>query len=321
MRKTILVTGGAGFIGSHFIKHLLTKRDDYDVINVDALSYAADLDRVKDVSSDKRYRFVKADIRDAAEIKKVFEEKIDAVVHFAAETHVDNSIDTPSLFADVNIMGTINLLNISRQYKIKRFIHISTDEVYGEIKEGRFSEKSPLLPNSPYSSSKAAADCFIRSYIRTYGFPAVVVRPCNNYGPWQYAEKFIPVAVCAVLRDDKIPVYARGLNRREWLYVADCAEAIALVLEKGKIGQIYNLGSGIEKKNIDLAKNILDVLGKPYDFISFVKDRPGHDFRYALDSSKIHRLGWEPRTDFETGINNTIDWYRTNHMEGTDVER
>ena len=312
MKKTILVTGGAGFIGSHFIRHLLTQRHDYNVINVDALSYAADLSRVKDVSCDERYRFVKADIRDAEEIRKVFTEKIDAVVHFAAETHVDNSIDTPALFADVNVKGTLNLLNIARENKIEKFIHISTDEVYGEIEKGTFSEESPILPNSPYSSSKAAADCFIRSYIRTYGFPAIIIRPCNNYGPWQYTEKFIPVAVCSVLRDLKIPVYARGLNRREWLYVEDCAEAIALVLEEGEIGEIYNLGSGTEKRNIDLAEQILEILGKPKDFIDFVKDRPGHDLRYALDSSKIHGLGWKAKTDFKDGIINTVNWYKQN---------
>lgn len=310
MNKTILVTGGAGFIGSHFIRHILRQREKYNVINMDVLSYAADRERLADVCEDKRYVFEKADIRDMEAVRRVFgADKIDAVVHFAAETHVDNSIKTPSLFEDVNVKGTLNLINAARERKIKRFVHLSTDEVYGETRDGRFSECAPLLPNSPYSASKAAADCFIRSYMRTYGFPAIIIRPCNNYGPWQYPEKFIPVAVCALMKNEKIPVYARGLNTREWLYVEDCVKAVAVVLENGVTGETYNLGSGVEKRNIDVANHILDILGKPQSFINFVKDRPGHDFRYALDSSKIHSLGWKPGTDFNAGFERTVRWY------------
>ncbi len=308
--KTILVTGGAGFIGSHFVKYLLKERDGYNVINVDALSYAADLNRLKEVENDARYSFLKADIRNVKELEKAFSGDIDAVVHFAAETHVDNSIETPSLFADVNVTGTLNLLNLVLSKKIKKYIHISTDEVYGEIAEGAFTEESPFRPNSPYSASKAAADFFVRAYMRTYNLPAIIVRPCNNYGPWQYPEKFIPVASCKLLSGEKIPVYAEGLNRREWLYVEDCAKAIATIMEKGVIGEAYNLGSGVEKKNIDIAEKIVKILGKTTDSIEFVKDRPGHDFRYALNSEKIAQLGWQTRMNFDEGLENTVNWYK-----------
>jgi len=308
--QTIVVTGGAGFIGSHFVKYLLKERDGYNVINVDALSYAADLNRLKEVENDARYSFLKADIRNVKELEKAFSGDIDAVVHFAAETHVDNSIETPSLFADVNVTGTLNLLNLVLSKKIKKYIHISTDEVYGEIAEGAFTEESPFRPNSPYSASKAAADFFVRAYMRTYNLPAIIVRPCNNYGPWQYPEKFIPVASCKLLSGEKIPVYAEGLNRREWLYVEDCAKAIATIMEKGVIGEAYNLGSGVEKKNIDIAEKIVKILGKTTDSIEFVKDRPGHDFRYALNSEKIAQLGWQTRMNFDEGLENTVNWYK-----------
>jgi len=312
--QTIVVTGGAGFIGSHFVKYLLKERDRYNVINVDALSYAADLNRLKEIENDSRYSFVKADVRNVKELEEAFSRDVDAVVHFAAETHVDNSIETPSLFADVNVKGTLNLLNIVREKKIKKYIHISTDEVYGEIEEGAFHEDSPFQPNSPYSASKASADFFVRAYMRTYNLPAIIVRPCNNYGPWQYPEKFIPVASCKLLNDEKIPVYAKGLNRREWLYVEDCARAVETILEKGVIGEAYNLGSGVEKKNIDIARAIVKILGKTNDSIEFVKDRPGHDFRYALNSSKISKLGWQTRMNFEEGLENTVNWYKNTMM-------
>jgi len=233
-------------------------------------------------------------------------------LHFAAETHVDNSIKDPFIFEEVNIRGTLNLLSCARQYKVDKYVHISTDEVYGDIEEGEFTESSLLAPNSPYSASKAAADFFVRAYVRTYGFPAIIVRPCNNFGPWQYPEKFIPVAVGSLLVDKKIPVYAEGLNCREWLYVADCAAAVALILEKGIKGEIYNVGSGIQMKNIDVARQILEVLDRPADHIEFITDRPGHDFRYALDSSKFRSLGWQPEVDFKTGLKDTVEWYRDN---------
>lgn len=341
MRKRlpkILVTGGAGFIGSACVRLLLKRdcpRQGYQVtpspigwagvpppaarglslknkvIIIDKLTYAGDLARLKEVEG--RYEFYKADICDKAKIESVFKkEKPEIIVHFAAETHVDRSIRDARVFITTNIIGTQVLLDLSRKYRIKRFIHISTDEVYGDIEKGKFKEDSPLKPNSPYAASKAAADLLIRSYIRTYGFPAIIIRPCNNYGPWQYPEKLIPVIISKALRGQKVPVYARGLNVREWLYVLDCAEAIMLILRKGKIGEIYNLGSSDERTNIDTAKAILGILGKPHSLIDFVADRPGHDFRYSLNSSKIRKLGWRPKTGFSFGITQTINWYKNN---------
>lgn len=305
--KKILVTGGAGFIGSEFVKQGVKK--GYKVIVVDKLTYAGDLERLKKVEG--KYKFYKTDICNKRQIESIFErEKPQIIVNFAASTHVDRSIVDAAPFIDTNVKGTQVLLDASRKYKIKKFIHISTDEIYGEIKKGKFTEKSPLAPNSPYSASKAAADLLIRAYIRTYNFPAIIIRPCNNYGPWQYPEKFIPVIISKALQNKKVPVYAKGLNKREWLYVSDCAEAIALILEKGKIGEIYNVGSGVEKRNIDVVKNVLKILGKPENLIQFVKDRPGHDFRYALDSSKIHKLGWKPKDDFYQGLEKTVAWFR-----------
>jgi len=310
MSKNILVTGGAGFIGSHLVRHLLKGREDLNVINFDSLSYAGDTMRLKDIETDSRYNFIKGDIRNIEEIETAFSRKIDTVVHMAAESHVDNSIRDPFVFEEVNVRGTLNLLACARKHNVKRFIHISTDEVYGEIEEGKFTEQSQIAPNSPYSASKAAGDFFVRAYIRTFNFPAIIIRPSNNYGPWQYPEKFIPVAISSALADKKIPVYAQGLNSREWLYVADCVRGIVLIMEKGKIGEVYNLGSNVEKRNIDLAKEILEILNRPDNFIDFVEDRPGHDFRYCLDSSKVGSLGFKPGVDFETGIKNTVEWYK-----------
>lgn len=312
MSKNILVTGGCGFIGSHFVRYLLKNNSDVTVFNLDNLSYAGDTERLKDIESDGRYHFIKADLRNEEQVKKVFSEKIDIVVNFAAESHVDNSIEEPIVFGEVNVVGTLNLLNIARQKGIEKFIHISTDEVYGEIEEGRFTEDSALVPNSPYSASKAAADLFVKACIRTYDLPAIIIRPSNNYGPWQYPEKFIPVVIHNALNDKKVPVYAQGLNKREWLYVEDCAAGVNTVLERGEIGKIYNLGSGTERKNIDLAKQMLDILGKSHELIEFVKDRPGHDFRYALDSSAIAELGFKPQVDFNEGITRTVSWYKDN---------
>ncbi|OQX53994.1 MAG: dTDP-glucose 4,6-dehydratase [Candidatus Omnitrophica bacterium 4484_213] len=309
----ILVTGGAGFIGSEFVRQIIP--ESYKPIVVDKLTYAGDLERLKEVRG--KYKFYKADICNKKKIEEIFaREKPQIIVNFAAETHVDRSIINATPFIETNIKGTQVLLDASEKYKIKKFIHISTDETYGEIKKGRFSEDSPLSPNSPYAASKAAADLLIRAYIRTYKFPAMIIRPCNNYGPWQYPEKFIPVVICKALQNKKIPVYAQGLNRREWLYVADCVAAIALILEKGKIGKIYNVGSGVEKRNIDVAKSILKMLGKSENLIQFVKDRPGHDFRYALDSPKIQKLGWKPKVDFYQGLRKTVKWFTSNSLRG-----
>ena len=304
--RTILVTGGAGFIGSEFVRQTVKQRCEVAV--VDKLTYAGDLARLKEVEG--RYKFYKTDICDKNQIELIFKkEKPGFVVHFAAETHVDRSINDPFPFIETNIKGTQALLDVSRRYNIKKFIHISTDEVYGEIKKGSFSELFSLQPNSPYSSSKASADLLIRSYVRTYKTPAIIVRPCNNYGPWQYPEKFIPLAVLKLLRNKKIPVYGKGQNIREWLYVSDCAAAILRVLKKGKIGEIYNLGSGQERKNIEIAKEILKILAKPKSFIKFVKDRPGHDFRYSLNTEKLqNELGWQANIGFKNGLKNTVNW-------------
>jgi len=311
MKKKIIVTGGAGFIGSEFVR--LAVDFGYSVAVADKLTYAADLERLSSVAG--RISFFKTDICNNKDLECLVKaQKPEAIINFAAETHVDRSILKSSSFIETNIRGTQILLDESRKYEVKKFIHISTDEVYGDIKSGKFSENSPLNPSSPYSASKAAADCLVSSYIRTYDFPAIIVRPSNNYGPWQYPEKFIPVAIFKSSNDIKIPIYAKGLNKREWLYVSDCINAIFLIIKKAKSGQVYNLGSGIEKKNIDVAKAILKVLNKPSNLIVFVKDRPGHDYRYALDCSKINKLGWKSKVKFKEGIEKTIDWYENNQI-------
>ncbi len=331
MRKKlskILVTGGAGFIGSAFVRLLLSRdgssaesrtpaapirRGAYirKLIVVDKLTYAGDLKRLKEVKG--RYKFYKADISDKKRMELIFRtERPDIIVHFAAESHVDRSIHDSTAFILTNVIGTQVLLDLSRKYKIKRLVHISTDEVYGEIKKGRFAEGSPLKPNSPYAASKAAADLLIRSYIRTYKLPAIIIRPCNNYGPWQYPEKLIPLTIAMAMQNKRVPVYAKGLNVREWLYVSDCAEAVMFLLRKGKAGEVYNIGSGHQERNLDVVRRILKILGKPSALIEFVRDRPGHDWRYALDSSKIKELGWRSKADFDSGLNETVDWHRQN---------
>ncbi|MFC1645679.1 dTDP-glucose 4,6-dehydratase [Candidatus Omnitrophota bacterium] len=308
--KKILISGGAGFIGSEFTRQIV--KLGYKVIAVDNLTYAGDLARLRQAK--RKIKFYKLDICNKSKTNKVFKDnKPTAVVHFAAETHVDRSILGSDSFIKTNIQGTQNLLDASRAYNVGKFIHISTDEVYGDIKKGQFYETTSLKPSSPYSASKAAADLLIQSYIRTFDFPGVIVRPSNNYGPWQYPEKFIPVIIYKALNNEKIPVYAKGLNVREWLYVSDCAAAIIKILNKGKIGEIYNVGSGFEKRNIEVAKAILDILDKPHSLIEFVKDRPGHDYRYSLNFSKIKRgLGFSPKVNFETGVKETVIWYKEN---------
>ncbi len=307
----VLVTGGAGFIGSEFVRKAV--RLGYEVSVVDALTYAGDLERLREVEG--RYRFYKVDISDREALEEVFvKEKPQVVVHFAAESHVDRSILYPQVFVKTNVEGTLNLLDLSRVYSVERFINVSTDEVYGELgEEGRFTEDSPLKPNSPYSVSKAAQDMLGRAYFRTYGLPVITVRPSNNYGPWQYPEKLIPVVIYKALKDSPIPVYGTGNNVREWLYVSDCAEAILMVMEKGVPGEVYNIASGIEKRNIEVVRLILDLLGKSYDLIEFVQDRPGHDYRYAMSADKIEKeLGWRAKTNFEEGLKLTVEWYLEN---------
>ena len=313
MRKPIskiLVTGGAGFIGSEFTRQLVKK--GIKPIVVDKLTYAGDLKRLEEIKG--KFTFYKTDICNSIKLESIFKkERPKIVVNFSAETHVDRSIKDSCVFIKTNIEGTRILLELSRKYKVKRVIHVSTDEVYGEIKKGKFSEKSPLNPNSPYAASKAAADLLIKSYIRTYNFPAIIARPCNNYGPWQYPEKLIPLSILKVLKNKKIPIYGTGKNIREWLYVSDCARAIWLITQKGKIGQVYNIGSGREKINIDVAKLLLKSLSRQKSCIQFVKDRPGHDFRYSLDFKKLKKnLGWKPKITFEKGLNQTVCWSLNN---------
>lgn len=308
--EKMIVTGGAGFIGSEFVRKAVAK--GFDVVVIDSLTYAGDLERLRDVK--ERVKFYKTDITEKEELRKVFKkEKPSIVVHWAAESHVDRSILDSEPFIKTNIEGTLNLLNVSKDFGIKRFINISTDEVYGELDDkGYFFESSPLNPNSPYSVSKASADMLGRAFFRTYGLPVITVRPSNNYGPWQYPEKLIPVVILKALKNEKVPLYGSGKNIREWLFVSDCAEAVFFILEKGIEGEIYNIGSGEEKSNIDVVKKVLKILGRPEDLIEFVKDRPGHDFRYSLNSDKIRKLGWNSTHTFDKGIEKTIDWYLKN---------
>ncbi len=306
----LLITGGAGFIGSAFVR--LAVNNGLDIAVVDSLTYAGDLERLNEVF--EKIRFYSIDITNEQVLEEVFvKERPQVIIHFAAETHVDRSIIAPKDFVLSNVIGTTNLLGLSVKYTVQRFIHISTDEVYGELpqdKTKKFKETDSLLPNSPYSASKASADMFVRAFYRTYGFPAVIVRPSNNYGPWQYPEKLIPLTIAKVLLNEKMPVYGKGENIRTWLFVEDCAEAIFRVLEKGQAGEIYNIGSNEEKANIEVVKCILNIMGKDESLIEFVADRPGHDFRYAVDTAKIkEKTGWKPKVSFEEGLEKTIKWY------------
>ena len=309
--KKLLVTGGAGFIGSEFVRQGVER--GYEIVVIDSLTYAGDLERLKGVEG--KIKFYRADVADKGAVEEIFSKELpDAVVHFAAESHVDRSILDPSPFIETNVKGTQVLLDASRRFGVERFVNISTDEVYGELgEEGHFTESSPLNPNSPYSVSKASADMLGRAYYRTYGLPVITVRPSNNYGYWQYPEKLIPVVILKALLNEPIPVYGTGRNVREWLFVADCADGIFKVLEEGKEGEVYNLGSGQERRNLQVVEKILELLDKPKSLIQFVPDRPGHDFRYSLDWSKLkNELGWTPKTSFEEGIEKTVNWYLKN---------
>jgi dTDP-glucose 4,6-dehydratase len=318
--KKILVTGGAGFIGSNFVHHVFERHDDYHVVNLDALTYAGNPDNLKQVESDTRYRFVKGDINNASLLASLFEEhRFDAVVHFAAESHVDRSITGPNRFVITNVLGTHTLLNTARHAWAgrpaeARFIHVSTDEVYGTLGPTGFcTETTPLSPNSPYSASKAGSDLLVRSYCETWKFPAIITRCSNNYGPYQFPEKLLPLMITNALAGMPLPVYGDGMNVRDWLYVKDHCSAIDAVLARGKCGEVYNIGGCNEKHNIDIVKLILADLGKPESLIQFVTDRPGHDRRYAIDASKIMRdLNWSPSVTFEQGIKKTIAWYLEN---------
>ena len=313
--KKMLITGGAGFIGSNFIHYILSKYNDYQVINLDKLTYAANLENLKDIEDNKNYKFIHGDIADKEFIFKLFEDKkFDIVINFAAESHVDNSILNPQIFTITNILGTQVLLDACRKYNIKRFHQVSTDEVYGELplddKSILFTEKTPLNPSSPYSASKASADMLVKSYYRTYSLPITISRCSNNYGPYQHLEKLIPLMISKAINNDNLPVYGNGLNVRDWLHVYDHCTAIDLIIHEGKIGEIYNIGGNNEKSNIDVVKIILKELGKSEKLIKYVNDRPGHDLRYAIDSTKIKTtLNWKPVYSFEKGILDTIKWY------------
>jgi len=309
--KTLLVTGGAGFIGSNFIRYILNTHPDYKVINLDKLTYCGNLNSLKDVRESRNYRFVKGDICDPKVVRQTMK-GCNFVLNFAAQTHVDRSIKDSSEFIKTNVTGTQVLLDAARKFKVKRFIHISTDEVYGDIKRGFSKESDPLLPNSPYAASKAAADLLCRSYFVTYKMPVIITRTSNNFGPYQYPEKVMPLFITNCLENKPLPLYGDGRNVREWIYVIDNCAGIDFVLHKGKNGQIYNIGSGQQTRNIKMAKVVLAMLGASRDLISFVTDRPGHDRRYALDFYKLKKLGWSPEYDFKNALRLTIEWYISN---------
>ncbi len=329
MMKNILVTGGAGFIGSNFIRHMLEKHQEYKIINVDVLTYAGNLENLKGIANEQNYKFIKADIRDRKKIDDIFTTyNITTVVNFAAESHVDRSIEEPEVFLTTNIIGTQVLLDTAKKYwKVNpddkyckqykpgvKFLQISTDEVYGALgSTGMFVEAMPLLPNSPYSASKASADLIVRAYHETYGMPVNITRCSNNYGPYQFPEKLIPLMINNCINNKDLPVYGDGMQVRDWLHVSDHCSAIDTVLHKGADGEIYNIGGNNEKTNIEIVKLIIKTLGKSEELIKYVKDRPGHDRRYAIDNSKItSQLGWAPAYTFEEGMKETIEWYLNN---------
>ncbi|MCE1166424.1 MAG: dTDP-glucose 4,6-dehydratase [Bacteroidetes bacterium] len=317
--KNILVTGGAGFIGSNFVKYMLG-RHDYLIVNYDKLTYAGNLENLTDIEKHKNYRFVKGDICDAAAVEKALTDyNIDTIVNFAAESHVDRSILGPKEFIVTNVIGTQTLLEAARKTGIEKYLQVSTDEVYGSLPENRpdllFTEKTPITTNSPYSASKASADLLVNAYHHTFKMPVLTTRCSNNYGPYQFPEKLIPLMIAKALDGEKLPVYGDGKNVRDWLYVEDHCSAICEVLHKGRIGEVYNIGGNNEWFNIDIVKIILKILGKSEEQINYVKDRPGHDRRYAINSSKImSELGWKPAHQFDGGIEKTIKWYVENEQ-------
>lgn len=314
----ILVTGGAGFIGGNFVHYMLKKYNDYNIVCVDALTYAGNMDTLSSVLEDKRFKFYCADISDRSAVYEIFEkEKPDIIVNFAAESHVDRSIENPDIFLRTNILGTNVLLDACRKYGISRYHQISTDEVYGDLPLDRpdlfFTESTPIHTSSPYSASKASADLLVLAYFRTFKLPVTISRCSNNYGPYHFPEKLIPLMISKALADESLPVYGKGENVRDWLYVEDHCSAVDLIIHNGKVGEVYNIGGHNEKTNIEVVKIILQALNKPESLITYVKDRPGHDMRYAIDPTKIHNeLGWLPATTFQEGIKKTIEWYLNN---------
>lgn len=307
----VLITGGAGFIGSNFIRYLIEQYPSYKITNFDKLTYAGNLENLRDIKEKPNYRFIKGDICDAQIVDRAAKD-CDVIINFAAESHVDRSILGPESFIKTDIYGTYTLLEAARKYKIKRMVQISTDEVYGSIEKDSFKETDPLNPSSPYAASKASADLLSLSYFTTYQLPVVITRSSNNYGPYQYPEKLIPLFVTNALEDRPLPLYGDGLNVRDWLYVLDNCQAIDLILHKGEIGEIYNVGADNERTNVEITKAILKILKKGEGLIKRVKDRPGHDRRYSLNSTKIRELGWRPEYNFEKALKETVDWYRNN---------
>ncbi|MGG3942670.1 dTDP-glucose 4,6-dehydratase [Peribacillus psychrosaccharolyticus] len=316
VKKKILITGGAGFIGGNFVHYILNKYPEYEVVNLDALTYAGELTKHQEVENLPNYHFTHIDITDKEQLSNLcIEKEFDYVIHFAAESHVDRSIANPEQFILTNVLGTQNLLQAAKQTKISKFIHISTDEVYGELdfdKTNFFTETTPLQPNSPYSASKASSDLLVRAYAETYQLPVNITRCSNNYGPFQFPEKLIPLTISKILNDKKVPIYGNGQNIRDWLHVYDHCTAIDAILHKGINGEVYNIGGHNEKTNLDVVRTIIHTIGKSEKLIEHVEDRLGHDKRYAIDPTKLEQLGWKPTYTFETGIRQTIDWYIKN---------
>ncbi|WHX99993.1 dTDP-glucose 4,6-dehydratase [Neobacillus sp. DY30] len=311
----LLVTGGAGFIGSNFVRYMVNKYPEYNIVNLDLLTYAGNLENLKDIENAANYKFVRGDIADREFINGLFqEEKFDYVLNFAAESHVDRSITDPGIFVQTNIQGTLALLDAAKTFGVTKYLQVSTDEVYGTLGEtGYFTEDTPLAANSPYSASKAGADLLVRAYHETFGLPVNITRCSNNYGPYHFPEKLIPLMIINALHDKELPIYGDGLNIRDWLHVEDHCQAIDLVLHKGRNGEVYNVGGNNERTNIEIVKTILKHLNKPESLMKFVKDRPGHDRRYAIDATKLRtELGWSPKYNFDTGIEQTINWYLNN---------
>ena len=316
--KKILVTGGAGFIGGNFVHYMVNKYPEYTIVNLDALTYAGNLETLKDIEGKENYRFVKGDISDREFIFNLFkEEKFDIVVNFAAESHVDRSFENPGIFIQTNVIGTQVLLDASKEFGVKRYHQVSTDEVYGDLPLDRldlfFTEETQLNPSSPYSASKASADFLVNAYQRTFRLPTTISRCSNNYGPYHFPEKLIPLMISRALNDDYLPVYGDGKNVRDWLHVEDHCSYIDLIIHNGKVGEVYNVGGHNERTNLEVVKTILNALDKPESLITYVKDRPGHDLRYAIDPTKLeNELGWKPKYNFDTGIQQTIKWYLDN---------
>ena len=323
MKKKILVTGGAGFIGGNFVQYMVKKYPKYEIYNLDLLTYAGDLTKHRGIENEPNYHFIKSDIADRDSVLTLFKkEKFNYVVHFAAESHVDRSITNPEIFVITNVLGTLVLLDASRHVGVTKFVHISTDEVYGDLDFDPttfFTEDTPLQPNSPYSASKASSDLLVRSYHETFGLPVNITRCSNNYGPYHFPEKLIPLTISRVVNDQKVPVYGDGKNIRDWLHVLDHCAAIDLVLHEGVTGEVYNVGGHNERTNLEVVKTIINTLGKSEGLIEFVEDRLGHDKRYAIDATKLEQLGWKPIYTFETGIAQTIQWYLDNKEWWEDI--